>query len=92
MRKSTGGWVVLFTILLCTPATAQWWVGGESYSLRVNKYNAFYGEARPIVWSCEGIPAYRSAPHFPFLFKRGCRWGSCPVEPRSPVNRPAPEK
>jgi hypothetical protein len=37
-------------------ARAQWWVGGDSYSLRVDKYDSFYGEARPIRWSIERPP------------------------------------
>lgn len=51
--------VVLSVGVLCCiggQARAQWWVGGDSYSLRVDKYDSFYGEARPIRWSVERPP------------------------------------
>lgn len=42
-------------LLIASPrAEAEWWVGGIPYSLQANKYNSYYGEARPIRWSCQG--------------------------------------
>ncbi len=48
-------------VLACShgEASAQWWVGGHSYSLRVDKYDSFHGEARPTLWSVERPPEAR---------------------------------
>lgn len=49
-------WLTIVLACLGSEAQAQWWVGGDSYSLRVDKYDSFYGEARPIRWSVERPP------------------------------------
>ncbi len=32
-------------------ARAQWYLGSQSYALNVDKYDARYGEAKPVMWS-----------------------------------------
>ncbi|MCG8649817.1 MAG: hypothetical protein MI861_08290 [Pirellulales bacterium] len=43
-------------ILLASQASAQWWVGGNSFALRADKYDSFFGEARRPLWSVQRPP------------------------------------
>lgn len=48
--------LLLAAAAMAEESSAQWWVGGHSYSWRVDKYDSFYGEARPILWSVQRPP------------------------------------
>lgn len=57
MTWSARQFLLMFALAcIAGEASAQWWVGGDSYSLRVDKYDSFYGEARPTRWSVERPP------------------------------------
>jgi len=57
MRQLMRGFLALAAFALAADdACAQWYVGGSSYSWRVDKYDSFYGEARPTLWSVDRRP------------------------------------
>lgn len=48
--------ILLALACIAGEASGQSWVGGDSYALRVDKYDSFYGEARPTLWSVQRPP------------------------------------
>jgi hypothetical protein len=51
MAKFTAICLFVFAFIACEEAHAQWWLGGQSYALSSNKYDSYFGQAKPIIWN-----------------------------------------